>query len=121
MTLWADLFPSPQYPEWLQRHQGSLPKEQYEKYQEQHSIMGKICQQFEAELPTDGDAECRARFETVLDLMQQVRWLSWLGRGGCTRPGLTVLFAFQLQDLGHPPKELAGESVSVFSAAFPLS
>ncbi|KAF7235555.1 Peroxisomal biogenesis factor 19, partial [Varanus komodoensis] len=75
-----------QYPEWLRSHRDSLPQDQYEKYQEQHSIMGKICAQFEAERPTDGDAEQRARFELVLDLMQQ------------------------LQDLGHPPKELAGES-----------
>ncbi|KAL7977960.1 hypothetical protein Chor_004947 [Crotalus horridus] len=82
------------YPEWLQRHRDSLPKEQYEKYQEQHSVMGRICEQFEAELPTDGDLEHRARFETILDLMQQ------------------------LQDLGHPPKELAGESVSVCLATF---
>ncbi|XP_068778035.1 peroxisomal biogenesis factor 19 [Struthio camelus] len=74
------------YPEWLRLHRDSLPEEQYEKYQEQHNIMGKICQQFEAERPTDGDAEQKARFEMVLDLMQQ------------------------LQDLGHPPKELAGES-----------
>uniref|UniRef100_A0A8D2IQC5 Peroxisomal biogenesis factor 19 n=1 Tax=Varanus komodoensis TaxID=61221 RepID=A0A8D2IQC5_VARKO len=74
------------YPEWLRSHRDSLPQDQYEKYQEQHSIMGKICAQFEAERPTDGDAEQRARFELVLDLMQQ------------------------LQDLGHPPKELAGES-----------
>ncbi|XP_053224120.1 DDB1- and CUL4-associated factor 8 isoform X2 [Podarcis raffonei] len=74
------------YPEWLQSHRDSLPQEQFEKYQEQHSIMGRICEQFEAELPTDGDTEHKARFEMVLDLMQQ------------------------LQDLGHPPKELAGES-----------
>ncbi|XP_015285040.1 PREDICTED: peroxisomal biogenesis factor 19 [Gekko japonicus] len=75
-----------QYPEWLHSHRESLPKEQYDKYREQHSLMGKICEQFEAERPTDGDTEQKARFELVLDLMQQ------------------------LQDLGHPPKELAGES-----------
>ncbi|XP_075763051.1 peroxisomal biogenesis factor 19 isoform X2 [Pelodiscus sinensis] len=74
------------YPEWLRSHRDTLPEEQFEKYQEQHSIMGKICQQFEAEQATDSDAEQKARFEMVLDLMQQ------------------------LQDLGHPPKELAGES-----------
>ncbi|NWJ06072.1 PEX19 factor, partial [Crypturellus undulatus] len=74
------------YPEWLRLHRDSLPEEQYEKYREQHDVMGKICQQFEAERPTDGEAEQKARFEVVLDLMQQ------------------------LQDLGHPPKELAGES-----------
>ncbi|XP_053460495.1 peroxisomal biogenesis factor 19 isoform X2 [Nycticebus coucang] len=73
------------YPEWLQSHQESLPPEQFEKYQEQHSVMGKICEQFEAETPTDSEATQKARFEMVLDLMQQ------------------------LQDLGHPPKELAGE------------
>ncbi|XP_043357763.1 peroxisomal biogenesis factor 19 isoform X2 [Dermochelys coriacea] len=74
------------YPEWLRSHRDTLPEEQFEKYQEQHSIMGKICQQFEAEQAADSDAEQKARFEMVLDLMQQ------------------------LQDLGHPPKELAGES-----------
>uniref|UniRef100_A0A8C2NKU4 Peroxisomal biogenesis factor 19 n=1 Tax=Capra hircus TaxID=9925 RepID=A0A8C2NKU4_CAPHI len=73
------------YPEWLQAHRDSLPPEQFEKYQEQHSVMGKICEQFEAETPTDTEATQKARFEVVLDLMQQ------------------------LQDLGHPPKELAGE------------
>ncbi|XP_007129695.1 peroxisomal biogenesis factor 19 isoform X2 [Physeter macrocephalus] len=73
------------YPEWLQTHRESLPPEQFEKYQEQHSVMGKICEQFEAETPTDSEATQKARFEVVLDLMQQ------------------------LQDLGHPPKELAGE------------
>ncbi|EDL94679.1 rCG20208, isoform CRA_a [Rattus norvegicus] len=75
------------YPEWLQSHQESIPPEQFEKYQQQHSVMGKICEQFEAETPTDSEATHRARFEAVLDLMQQ------------------------LQDLGHPPKELAGEMV----------
>lgn len=34
--------------------------------------MGKICEQFEAETPTDSEATHRARFEAVLDLMQQV-------------------------------------------------
>ncbi|XP_004409762.1 PREDICTED: peroxisomal biogenesis factor 19-like [Odobenus rosmarus divergens] len=73
------------YPECLQSHQESLPPEQFEKYQEQHSVMGNICEQFEAEAPTDSDGTQKARFELVLDLMQR------------------------LQDLGHPPKELAGE------------
>lgn len=73
------------YPEWLQGHRESLSAEQFEKYQEQHRVMGKICEQFEAETPTDSEATQKARFEAVLDLMQQ------------------------LQDLGHPPKELAGE------------
>ncbi|XP_078526254.1 peroxisomal biogenesis factor 19 [Lissotriton helveticus] len=74
------------YPEWLQTHRESLPEEQFTKYQEQHSIMGKICEQFESEQPSDSEVAQKARFELVLDLMQK------------------------LQDLGHPPKELAGET-----------
>lgn len=35
--------------------------------------MGKICEQFEAETPADSEATQKARFEVVLDLMQQVR------------------------------------------------
>lgn len=70
------------YPEWLQTHQESLPPEEYQKYQEQHDLMSRICQKFESEQP----GEETARFEAVMDLMQQ------------------------LQELGHPPKELAGDS-----------
>ncbi|XP_053561088.1 peroxisomal biogenesis factor 19 [Bombina bombina] len=70
------------YPEWLSTHQDSLPAEEYRKYQEQHSVMSRICQQFENE-QGEGD---EAQFEAVMDLMQQ------------------------LQELGHPPKELAGDS-----------
>uniref|UniRef100_A0A8C9FCQ4 Peroxisomal biogenesis factor 19 n=1 Tax=Pavo cristatus TaxID=9049 RepID=A0A8C9FCQ4_PAVCR len=71
------------YPEWLQRHRAALPEEQYERYRAQHGVMGRICQQLEAERPEDSDGARRARFEAVLELMQQ------------------------LQELGHPPKELA--------------
>ncbi|XP_074931162.1 peroxisomal biogenesis factor 19 isoform X1 [Phalacrocorax aristotelis] len=77
------------YPEWLQRHGEALPAEQYERYRAQHCVMGRICQQLERERPGEGEEERRARFETLLDLMQQ------------------------LQDLGHPPKELAGESLTL--------
>ncbi|NXI43212.1 PEX19 factor, partial [Galbula dea] len=70
---------------WLRQHGEALPAEQYERYRAQHRVMGSICQQLEGERPGEGEEERRARFETLLDLMQQ------------------------LQDLGHPPKELAGE------------
>ncbi|NXA43456.1 PEX19 factor, partial [Eudromia elegans] len=70
------------YPEWLRRHRDALPAEQYERYREQHRVMAEICRQLEAERPAP---EHGARFEAVLELMQQ------------------------LQDLGHPPKELAGD------------
>lgn len=75
--------------------------------------MGRICQQLEDERPGEGEEERRARFETLLDLMQQVSW----GGDGPPRVSSAILMTPmsppQLQDLGHPPKELAGESVSV--------
>ncbi|XP_072214625.1 peroxisomal biogenesis factor 19 [Excalfactoria chinensis] len=74
------------YPEWLQRQQAVLPEEQLERYRAQHGVMSRICQHLEAERPEDSDGDRRARFEAVLELMQQ------------------------LQELGHPPKELAGEA-----------
>ncbi|NXK57048.1 PEX19 factor, partial [Chauna torquata] len=74
------------YPEWLQRHRAALPEAQYERYRAQHGVMGRICRQLEAEGPDDGAGARRARFEAVLELMQQ------------------------LQELGHPPKELAGDA-----------
>ncbi|CAJ0943791.1 unnamed protein product, partial [Ranitomeya imitator] len=64
------------FPEWLQTHQDTLPAEEYRKYQEQHSLMARICRHFETE--QSGDEA--ARFEAIMDLMQQ--------------------------ELGHPPKEL---------------
>ncbi|KAM6294315.1 peroxisomal biogenesis factor 19 [Aegotheles albertisi] len=74
------------YPEWLRQHGAALPAEQYERYRAQLGVMGSICRQLEGERPGEGEEERRARFESLLDLMQQ------------------------LQDLGHPPKELAGDS-----------
>ncbi|XP_030631126.1 peroxisomal biogenesis factor 19 [Chanos chanos] len=68
------------YPEWLNANRQSLPPDQYRRYEEQHRIMGEICNQFERE----GDGE--SNFENILELMQK------------------------LQDLGQPPKELAGEA-----------
>ncbi|XP_053484653.1 peroxisomal biogenesis factor 19 [Ictalurus furcatus] len=68
------------YPEWLDSNRQSLSAEDVQRYEQQHRIMGEICSQFER----DGDTE--SSFENILELMQK------------------------LQDLGHPPKELAGEA-----------
>ncbi|XP_051989905.1 peroxisomal biogenesis factor 19-like [Xyrauchen texanus] len=68
------------YPEWLDSNRQSLPPDQFTQYEQQYRIMGEICSQFEK----DGDRE--STFETILELMQK------------------------LQDLGQPPKELAGEA-----------
>ncbi|XP_028833230.1 peroxisomal biogenesis factor 19 [Denticeps clupeoides] len=68
------------YPEWLTSNKESLPPEQFQRYEQQHKVMGEICVEFEK----DGDQE--GTFENILELMQQ------------------------LQELGQPPKELAGEA-----------
>ncbi|KAL7879344.1 hypothetical protein SRHO_G00015980 [Serrasalmus rhombeus] len=68
------------YPEWLNSNRQSLPPEELHRYQQQHRIMGEICSQFER--GSDGESS----FENILELMQK------------------------LQDLGQPPKELAGEA-----------
>ncbi|XP_051554886.1 peroxisomal biogenesis factor 19-like [Myxocyprinus asiaticus] len=68
------------YPEWLESNRQSFPPDQFTRYEQQYKIMGEICSQFEK----DGDRE--NTFENILELMQK------------------------LQDLGQPPKELAGEA-----------
>ncbi|XP_032568761.1 peroxisomal biogenesis factor 19 [Chiroxiphia lanceolata] len=74
------------YPEWLRQHGGSLPPEQQERFRAQHSLMSRLCAELEREQPGEPEGQRRQRFETLLDLMQQ------------------------LQELGHPPKELAGDT-----------
>ncbi|XP_062337556.1 peroxisomal biogenesis factor 19 [Osmerus eperlanus] len=71
------------YPEWLDSNRQSLPPDQYQRYEQQAKVMGEICSQFEKE---GGGGEGENTFESILELMQQ------------------------LQDLGQPPKELAGDA-----------
>lgn len=56
-----------QYPEWLNSNRQSLPPDQFQRYEQQHRVMGEICSQFEKE----GDGE--NSFESILEIMQQVR------------------------------------------------
>ncbi|KAG5841706.1 peroxisomal biogenesis factor 19 [Anguilla rostrata] len=73
------------YPDWLSCNRQSLPPDQYHRYEQQHKIMGEICSQFEREGEGGRDGG-QSNFDSILELMQQ------------------------LQDLGQPPKELAGEA-----------
>lgn len=72
------------YPEWLDVNKSTLTPEDYHRYEQQAKIMGDICKLFEKE--EEGASEKERTFETIMDLMQQ------------------------LQDLGQPPKELAGDA-----------
>ncbi|XP_049454675.1 peroxisomal biogenesis factor 19 [Epinephelus fuscoguttatus] len=75
------------YPEWLDANKPSLSPEDYQRYEQQSKIMGEICKQFEEEGPEDKEGT----FESIMDLMQK------------------------LQDLGQPPKELAGDAPPGFN------
>ncbi|NWI61540.1 PEX19 factor, partial [Calyptomena viridis] len=83
------------YPEWLRQHGGALPPEQLQRFRAQHGLMSRICSELEREQPQEPEGQRRERFETLLDLMQQ------------------------LQDLGHPPKELAGDTPPGFNLELP--
>ncbi|XP_048149312.1 LOW QUALITY PROTEIN: peroxisomal biogenesis factor 19, partial [Corvus hawaiiensis] len=72
------------YPEWLRQHGPALSPEQRERFRAQQALMLRICAELEGERPGEPEGQRRERFETLLELMQQ------------------------LQDLGHPPKELVG-------------
>ena len=51
--------------------------------------MQQVCTEFESEDASDDEQTRNTRFETILSLMQQ------------------------MQECGHPPKELAGEAVNL--------
>ena len=78
-----------QYPAWLSNHRDEISREDYTRYERQHQLMLSIVEEFESEQTTDSDDVKRQRFERVLDIMQQ------------------------MQSLGHPPKELIGELVTL--------
>ncbi|XP_026231210.1 peroxisomal biogenesis factor 19 [Anabas testudineus] len=77
------------YPEWLDANKPTLSSDDYQRYEQQAKIMGEICKHFEKE--DEGAADKESTFERVMDLMQQ------------------------LQDLGQPPKELAGDAPPGFN------
>ena len=59
-----------QYPDWLDSNKASLSADDYQRYEQQAKIMGDICQQFERE---EEGANRDVSFESILELMQQVR------------------------------------------------
>ncbi|XP_061587898.1 peroxisomal biogenesis factor 19 [Cololabis saira] len=80
---------STKYPEWLETNKPTLSGEDYQRYDQQAKIMGDICQLFEKEEERGEDKE--RTFEHIMDLMQK------------------------LQELGQPPKELAGDAPPGFN------
>uniref|UniRef100_A0A1A7YXT6 Peroxisomal biogenesis factor 19 n=1 Tax=Iconisemion striatum TaxID=60296 RepID=A0A1A7YXT6_9TELE len=80
---------STKYPEWLEANKPELSAQDYDRYEQQAKIMGEICKLFEND---EEGAENKERiFESIMDLMQK------------------------LQELGQPPKELAGDAPPGFN------
>lgn len=74
------------YPDWLADNRSKLEAKEYDKYNRQFSVMQKVCIEFENEKDSDDSVTKNRRFEKILALMQE------------------------MQECGHPPKELAGET-----------
>ncbi|XP_023955312.1 peroxisomal biogenesis factor 19 [Bicyclus anynana] len=73
------------YPAWLAENKGKIEQSEYERFEQQQSLMQQVCAELEPEQETDAEDVKRKRFDTVLKLMQQ------------------------MQDLGQPPTELVGD------------
>ncbi|TNM98340.1 peroxisomal biogenesis factor 19 [Takifugu rubripes] len=76
------------YPKWLEANKTSLSSEDYLRYEQQAQIMTEICGHFER---GKQESEKESTFENIMDLMQK------------------------LQELGQPPRELAGDAPPGFN------
>ncbi|XP_064471153.1 peroxisomal biogenesis factor 19-like isoform X2 [Ornithodoros turicata] len=70
------------YPDWLAEKRPSLTSQDYDRFNKQYELMKQVCEEFEAEQPSDAPEVKKARFERVLNFMQK------------------------MQECGQPPKEL---------------
>ncbi|XP_045508825.1 peroxisomal biogenesis factor 19 [Colias croceus] len=73
------------YPAWLEANRGKIEAKELERFEQQQDLMQRVCAELEPESESDSEDVKRARFQTVLELMQR------------------------MQDLGQPPTELVGD------------
>lgn len=73
------------YPNWLRENGEKIAKEDKERYEKQLKLMEDVCRELEKEKQEDSTEVKRVRFQTVLDMMQN------------------------MQDLGQPPADLVGD------------
>ncbi|KAK3098695.1 hypothetical protein FSP39_022123 [Pinctada imbricata] len=76
---------SQKYPKWITENRGKVDKAQMSNYEQQEILVREICKEFESENASDSSDVQKHRFETIVDLMQQ------------------------MQELGQPPKEIVGD------------
>jgi len=78
------------FPDWLADNRTKLSDEDFEKYNKQYDITKAICELFEQEHSDMDRATKTKNFEKIMELMQE------------------------MQNLGHPPKDLVGDNVPGF-------
>eukprot|EP00092_Neocalanus_flemingeri_P001902 GFUD01002030.1.p1 GENE.GFUD01002030.1~~GFUD01002030.1.p1 ORF type:complete len:264 (-),score=125.36 GFUD01002030.1:404-1195(-) len=80
------------FPDWLADNRSKISEEQYDKHNKQYDLTRRICFKFEEEKEgvEESDEVKKTRFDMIMNLMQE------------------------MQALGHPPKELTGESSPAF-------
>ena len=76
------------FPDWLADNRNKVSEEDFIKYNKQFELTKTICFLYEEEKDSDTSEKKKKRFDKVMALMQE------------------------MQNLGHPPKELVGESPS---------
>lgn len=74
------------YPDWLERNK-NLPEDEQAKYKNQFLVMRKVVLEFEKESASDTPAIKKARFNTIIELLQE------------------------MQKYGSPPEDLVGKDV----------
>jgi len=73
------------FPDWLANNRSKISESQYDIHNKQFHLTKKICFKYEAEKERDSEAVKKARFQEVMELMQE------------------------MQGLGQPPRELTGD------------
>ena len=81
------------FPDWLADNRNKVSEEEFIKYNKQFELTKKICFLYEEETTSDSSVKKKKRFDKVMALMQE------------------------MQNLGHPPKELVGETPSPMDPA----
>jgi len=80
------------FPDWLADNRSKISEVEYNNHNKQYDLTKRICFKFEEEKEgvEESDEVKKARFDTIMSLMQE------------------------MQSLGHPPKELTGDSSPAF-------
>ncbi|KAL1140046.1 hypothetical protein AAG570_007023 [Ranatra chinensis] len=78
------------YPNWLEEHKDELSKSDFDNFNQQLGILRDVCSEFEKESLNESSETKKLRFDKILSLMEN------------------------MQKLGHPPKDLVGNSPFTF-------